>query len=306
MKRLIVKDLSYKEKLRLLCGDGSWHTCDLDGKLPKVKVTDASMGVRMPDENGKDIPSIAYPSLQMLANTWDTDAVRKYAECVADDCLDAGADVLLGPGVNIKRSPLCGRNFEYFSEDPYLAGIMAREYVAAMQAEGAAACVKHFCCNNLEYNRNLQSSCVDERTLREIYLKPFEIAIQAKPKSVMCSYNKINGVQGSENAYGFKILRDEFGFDGLIMSDWDAVYDRAKAAKAGLDLEMPFSEKNYQKLVSDFENGVISESEVDSCAQRVLDYIYGVKELAMGKKRKYTREERISFTQTVEEEGIVL
>lgn len=132
MKRLIVKDLSYKEKLRLLCGDGSWHTCDLDGKLPKVKVTDASMGVRMPDENGKDIPSIAYPSLQMLANTWDTDAVRKYAECVADDCLDAGADVLLGPGVNIKRSPLCGRNFEYFSEDPYLAGIMAREYVAAM------------------------------------------------------------------------------------------------------------------------------------------------------------------------------
>ena len=306
MKKLTVKDLSYKEKLRLLCGDGSWHTCDLDGKLPKVKVTDASMGVRMPDENGKDIPSIAYPSLQMLANTWDTDAVRKYAECVADDCLDAGADVLLGPGVNIKRSPLCGRNFEYFSEDPYLAGIMAREYVAAMQAEGAAACVKHFCCNNLEYNRNLQSSCVDERTLREIYLKPFEIAIQAKPKSVMCSYNKINGVQGSENAYGFKILRDEFGFDGLIMSDWDAVYDRAKAAKAGLDLEMPFSEKNYRKLVSDFGNGVISEREVDACAQRVLDYIYGVKELSKDKKRKYTPDERISFTQTVAEEGIVL
>lgn len=306
MKKLTVKDLSYKEKLRLICGDGFWHTSDLGGKLPRVKVTDASMGVRMPDENGKDIPSIAYPSLQMLANTWDTDVVRKYAECVADDCLDAGADVLLGPGVNIKRSPLCGRNFEYFSEDPYLAGIMAREYVSALQAEGAAACVKHFCCNNLEYNRMLQSSDVDERALREIYLTPFEIAIQAKPKSVMCSYNKINGVQGSENAYGFKILREEFGFDGLIMSDWDAVYDRAKAAKAGLDLEMPFSEKNYQKLVSDFENGIISEQEVDACAQRVLDYIYGVKELSKDKKRKHTLEERISFTQTVAEEGIVL
>ncbi len=306
MKKLSVKDLSYKEKLRLLCGDGFWHTCDLDGKLPKVKVTDASMGVRMPDENGKDIPSVAYPSMQMLANTWNLDVVRKYAECVADDCLEAGADVLLGPGVNIKRNPLCGRNFEYFSEDPCLAGTMAREYVAALQAEGAAACVKHFCCNNLEYNRMLQSSEVDERALREIYLTPFEIAIKAKPKSVMCSYNKINGVQGSENAYGFKILRDEFGFDGLIMSDWDAVYDRAKAAKAGLDLEMPFSEKNYNKLVSDFENGVISEREIDVCAQRVLDYIYGVKELSENKKRKYTIEERIAFTQTVAEEGITL
>ncbi|MCM1236857.1 MAG: glycoside hydrolase family 3 C-terminal domain-containing protein [Ruminococcus flavefaciens] len=306
MKKLTVKDLSYKEKLRLLCGDGKWHTCDLDGKLPKLKVTDASMGVRMPDENDNNIPSIAYPSLQMLANTWNIDVVRKYAECVADDCLDAGADVLLGPGVNIKRSPLCGRDFEYFSEDPCLSGIMAREYVAAMQSEGAAACLKHFCCNNLEYNRIHQSSDVDERALREIYLKPFEIAMQAKPKSVMCSYNKINGVQGSENEFGFKILREEFGFDGLIMSDWDAVYDRAKAAKAGLDLEMPFSEKNYEKFVSDFEKGVVSESEVDACAQRVLDYIYGVKELSEGKKRKYTQKERLSFTQTAAEEGIVL
>ncbi len=306
MKKLTVKDLSYKEKLRLICGDGSWHVCDLDGKLPKIKVVDASMGVRMAGDDGNDKKSVAYPSLQMLANTWNTDVVRKYAECVADDCLDADADVLLGPGINIKRSPLCGRNFEYFSEDPYLAGIMAREYVAAMQSEGAAACVKHFCCNNLEYNRNLQSSCVDERALREIYIKPFEIALQAKPLSVMCSYNKINGVQGSENAYGFKILRDEFGFDGLIMSDWDAVYDRAKAAKAGLDLEMPFSEKNYEKLVSDFENGVISESEIDACAQRVLDCVYGVKELSKNKKRKHTLEERISYTRAVAEEGIAL
>lgn len=306
MKKLTVKDLSIKEKLRLLCGDGCWHTYDLGGKLPKVKVTDASMGVRMPDENGKDIPSVAYPSLQMLANTWNIDVVRKYAECVADDCLDAGADVLLGPGVNIKRNPLCGRNFEYFSEDPYLAGIMAREYIYALQSEGAAACVKHFCCNNLEYNRMLQSSDVDERALREIYLTPFEIAMQAKPKSVMCSYNKINGVQGSENAFGFKVLREEFGFDGLIVSDWDAVRDRAKAAKAGLDLEMPFSEKNYNKLVYDFENGVISETEVDTCAQRVLDFIYGVKELSKDKKRKHTLKERISFTQTAAEEGIVM
>ena len=306
MKKITVNNLTVEEKLRLICGDGFWYTYDFDGKLPKIKVTDASMGVRMTGDDGKDKKSVAYPSMQMLANTWNTDIVRKYAECVADDCLAAGADVLLGPGINIKRSPLNGRNFEYFSEDPCLAGILAREYVAAMQSEGAAACVKHFCCNNLEYNRNLQSSCVDERTLREIYLKPFEIAMQAKPLSVMCCYNKINGVQGSENAEGFKILREEYGFDGLIMSDWDAVYDRAKAAKAGLDLEMPFSQKNYDKLVSDYNSDVISVEQIDECAQRVLNFIYGSKELQKGKSRKHSLEERIAFTQTVEEEGIVL
>ena len=306
MKKLTAKDLTTAEKLRLICGDGSWYTYDLNEKLPKIRVTDASMGVRMTGGDGKDKKSVAYPSLQMLANTWNTDIAREYAECVADDCLDAGADVLLGPGVNIKRSPLCGRNFEYFSEDPYLAGIMAREYVSAMQSEGAAACVKHFCCNNLEYNRMLQSSCVDGRAVREIYLKPFEIAMQASPLSVMCSYNKINGVQGSENANGFKILREEFGFGGLIMSDWEAVYDRAKAAKAGLDLEMPFSEKNYEKLVADYNAGLISVEETDCCAQRVLDFIYATKELQKGKTRKHTLDERIGFTQKAEEEGIVL
>lgn len=306
MKKVTAKELSTEEKLRLICGNGFWHTVDLNGKLPKIKVTDASMGVRMRDETDKDKPSVAYPSMQMLANTWNLDAVRTYAECVADDCIDYGADVLLGPGVNIKRNPLCGRNFEYISEDPYLAGVVAREYVSAMQSEGAAACVKHFCCNNLEYNRMLQSSCVDERALREIYLKPFEIAMRAKPLSVMCCYNKVNGVQGSENTSGFKILREEFGFDGLIMSDWEAVYDRAKAAKAGLDLEMPFSQKNYDKLISDFNAGIISTEEIEACAQRVLDYVYRVKELSSGKKRKHTVEERISFTQKAEEEGIVL
>ena len=127
MKKITVNNLTVEEKLRLICGDGFWYTYDFDGKLPKIKVTDASMGVRMTGDDGKDKQSVAYPSMQMLANTWNTDIVRKYAECVADDCLAAGADVLLGPGINIKRSPLNGRNFEYFSEDPCLAGILARE-----------------------------------------------------------------------------------------------------------------------------------------------------------------------------------
>lgn len=302
-------ELTTEQKLRLICGKDFWHTCDFDGAIASVRVTDASMGVRMPDESehgSGDKPSVAYPSMQMLANTWNTEMARTYAECVADDCLDYGADVLLGPGVNIKRSPLCGRNFEYLSEDPYLAGVMAREYVAAMQAEGVGACLKHFCCNNLEYNRLQQSSEVDERTLREIYYKPFEIACEAKPVSVMSSYNRINGVYGSEYKKGYNVLRNEYGFDGLIMSDWDAVRDRAKAAQAGLDLEMPYHAEHYEQLVADYKSGKITEEEIDECARRVLELVARCKKMQSGKKRKHTLSERIAFTQTAEQEGIVL
>lgn len=308
MKKTL-KDLTAEEKLRLICGKDCWHTCDFEGKLPYVRVTDASMGIRMPvnPESWDGVkPSVSYPSLQMLAHTWDLDTVKTYAECVADDCLDYGADILLGPGVTIKRSPLCGRNFEYFSEDPYLAGTLAKQYISALQSEGAGACVKHFCCNNLEYNRLQQSSEVDDRTLREIYYKPFEIACEAKPVSLMSSYNRINGVFGSEYKKGYDILRNEYGFDGLIMSDWDAVRDRTKAAQAGCDLEMPYHPEHFDALVDDFKAGKITEEEIDICAQRVLDLVYRCKEMQEGKKRKRTQEERIAFTQKAEEEGIVL
>lgn len=306
--KISLKDLTIEEKLRLLCGKDFWHNEDCCGQIPCLHMTDASMGVRMPDEsndwNGK--PSVAYPSLQMLANTWNIETVKKYAECVADDCLDAGADVILGPGINIKRDPLCGRNFEYFSEDPYLAGTMACEYVAAMQAEGVGACLKHFCVNNSEYNRLQQSSDVDDRTLREIYFKPFETALKAKPVSIMCSYNRVNGVYASEYKSGFDILRNEYGFKGLIISDWGAVRDRTASAKAGLDLEMPFHEDNYNKLVSDYKNGKISEAQIDACAERVLNFAYACEALKRNKKRKRSLEERIAFTQECAEEAIVL
>lgn len=305
-----IKELTTEEKLRLICGKDCWHTCDLNGKLPFIRVTDASMGVRMPanpeDWGGGDKPSVSYPSSQMLANTWNLETVRAYAECVADDCLDYGADILLGPGVNIKRNPLCGRNFEYYSEDPYLAGVIAREYISAMQQEGAGTCLKHFCANNLEYNRMQQSSEVDERTLREIYYKPFEIACEAKPVSVMCSYNKINGLQGSEYKKGFFVLREEYGFNGAIISDWGAVYDRTKAAKAGLDLEMPFLQSNYEKLLEDYKAGKITEEEITVCAARVLDMVVRCKQLQEGKKRKYTQQERVEIAQKAAEEGVVL
>lgn len=151
-----------------------------------------------------------------------------------------------------------------------------------------------------------QSSDIDERTLREIYYKPFEIALEAKPVSVMCSYNRINGVYASEYKKGFEILRKEYGFDGIIVSDWGAVHDRTASAKAGLDLEMPFNEENYKRLVNDYNSGKISEEEIDECAERVLRFVYRINELQKGKKRKYARKERIAFTQEAEEEGIVL
>lgn len=304
------EELTTEQKLKLLCGKDSWHTEDFDGTIPSVRVTDASMGVRMPvnpDQwSSGDRPSVSYPSMQVLACTWNTEVVKNYAECVADDCLDAGADLVLGPGINIKRSPICGRNFEYLSEDPYLSGIMAKMYVTAMQDEGVGACIKHFCCNNLENNRFEQSSDVDERTLREIYYRPFEIACEARPVSLMSSYNRINGVYGSEYKIGYDILRNEFGFDGLIMSDWDAVRDRTAAAKAGLDLEMPFHKEHYEQIVRDYENGKISLKEIDILARRVYDFVERTKKLHKTEKRKHSLESRLDFARNIEEEGIVL
>ncbi len=289
-----VKELTLEEKLRLLCGHGNWHTEDFEGRLERVRMTDASMGIRMPlnpNEWQDERPSIAYPSMQMLANTWNTEVVREYAECV---------------GVNIKRDPLCGRNFEYLSEDPFLAGVMGREYISAMQEEGAGTCVKHFCANNSEINRRQQTSDVDERVLREIYYKPFEIACEAKPVSLMCSYNRINGVRAAEYKKGFDVLKKEFGFDGIIISDWDAVRDRTASANAGLGLEMPFHKDHYEQLVADYKTGKLSDETLDELAGQVLEFVARCKKLQKGKKRKYTQEERIAFTQRAEEDGIVL
>ena len=305
-----LQDLTAEEKLRLICAKGFWNTEDIDGKVPSLSVSDGPVGVRKvtTDENGKqyDLPSVAYPAIQCLANSWSEELVRSMGEALADDCLEKQVDILLAPGVNIKRHPLNGRNFEYFSEDPYLAGTLAKEYIEGLQECGVGACLKHYYANNLEYNRLEQSSDVDERTLREIYLKPFEIACKAKPVSAMCAYNRINGVYASENKKGFRILREEFGFDGVILSDWGAVRDRTAAAKAGLDIEFPFDQRNYEKLLADYHAGAISEEEVDACAQRVLDLIVRCKRMSAGKTPKTNVEERLAVAQRIAEEGIVL
>ena len=165
MKRLTLNDLSAEEKLRLICSDGFWHTPSLDGKLPRVSVSDGPVGLRkeLRYEDGRveTIPSVAYPAVQSLANSWSREGARAMGEALADDCIENEVDILLAPGVNIKRCPLNGRNFEYFSEDPYLAGTLAYEYIDGLQQSGVGACLKHYYCNNLEYNRLEQSSEVD-------------------------------------------------------------------------------------------------------------------------------------------------
>ena len=308
--KLTLEDLTVEEKLRLLCGKDFWHIGDLNGKLPSILTSDGPVGVRhtVPVEGSADktVPSVAYPSVQVLANTWSTECARLTGEALADDCLDQDIHLLLAPGVNIKRSPLCGRNFEYFSEDPLLAGTLAREYIVGLQSRGVGACVKHYLANNLEYDRFHQSSEIDERTMREIYYKPFEIACEAKPVSAMCSYNRVNGEYASENKKGFKVLREEFGFDGIVVSDWGAVRDRTAAAKAGLDVEMPFNEQNYEKLAEDYRAGKISEEEVDACARRVLDFIYRMNDMHAKAKAKTSVEERSARARKVAAEGIVL
>lgn len=310
MKKVTLSELTISEKLRLLCCDGWWNTFSFDGKLPSVEVSDGPVGLRKgrTDENGKAFcpKSVYYSSVQTLANTWNEELAKQMGECLADDCKDNGIDILLAPGVNIKRHPLNGRNFEYLSEDPLLAGIMAKNYISGLQSQGIGACLKHFCCNNLEYNRFEQSSEVDERTLREIYYVPFEIACEAKPVSIMCAYNRVNGKYASENAKGFKVLREEFGFDGAIYSDWEAVRNRTEAAKAGLDIEFPYNDNNYKKLVEDFENGKITEAEIDVCAERILNMIYRCKEMQDGKGVKRTVDQRLDVAEKIAEEGIVL
>ena len=189
---------------------------------------------------------------------------------MADDCIAKGVDIILGPGVNIKRTPLCGRNFEYYSEDPYLAGTLARAYINGVQERGIGTSLKHFACNNRERDRFFQSSEVDERTMHEIYLEAFRIAIQAKPWTVMCSYNPINGVYASENKYLLNdVLRKEFSFSGVVVSDWGAVRDRVKSLKAGVDLSMPDNQEFVPQLEKAERESKLPMKELDESVSRL-------------------------------------
>lgn len=312
-----VQDFTLEEKLKLLTGGTNWTTTDLAGKVKALFLCDGPNGLRkieitskMTDEGGiitskQTLSATAMPTLSVVSNTWNLELSYLDGETIADECLEKKVDVLLAPGVNIKRNALNGRNFEYFSEDPYLTGKMARAYIDGVQSKGVGTSLKHYCCNNSEHDRNGASSEVDERTLREIYLPAFEECVKSKPWTVMCSYNPINGVYASAHKKLLKnVLRDEFGFDGLIVSDWGAVHDHSKAIKATLDLRMPYNANAYQELKTAYDNGTLTEEEIDCCVQNVLDLI----EKATNSKQeiKMSKEQRHLNAVEVAKEGIVL
>lgn len=306
---------SLEEKMRLLTGKDWWTLYDIEGRLPKVELHDGPHGLRRAVyemENGKIksrtyFPATAMPTLSMLANTWNPSLARLEGETIADEFIEYDKDVLLGPGVNIKRTPLCGRNFEYFSEDPYLSGTMGKAYIEGVQSKGIGACLKHYCANNREYDRDHQSSEVDERTLREIYLTAFELALSAEPWCVMSSYNPINGVYSSENAYLLKdVLRNDFGFQGLIMSDWYGVRESSRAHKAGLDLEMPYRNEAYEELLRAYNEGRLSEDEINARVSKILEFIEKVYNSRKTRTATLTHAERHENARKIAKEGIVL
>lgn len=308
MEKIDIKKLSLKEKVLLLTGADIWRTYGANGKLKQLFLADGPQGLRMIDtETNKPFNATALPACHVLANTWNKDMAYEYSSAIADECILHNADVLLGPGVNIKRNPLCGRNFEYFSEDPFLSGELGKAYVKGVQDKGIGACVKHYCANNNEYDRCYQSSEVDNRTLHEIYLRPFEMCMEEKPWSIMCSYNPINGIYASENRKLLNdVLRKEFGFDGLIMSDWGAVHNPLYAVKATLDLCMPHH-KDYQDiLLKAVEDGKLTEKEIDERVQKVLDLIEKSESNYSKRKISYTDEQRHEKAVEVAKEGVVL
>ncbi len=310
--RFHISAFTMDEKIRLLAGrSDNWHTEDFGGKLPSVFMSDGPIGLRTPvySEKGEELydsPAVAYPDGQVLSQTWDPTLAYEMGTLLADDCVEKGVDVLLGPGVNIKRDPICGRNFEYFSEDPYVSGVFGREYIRGLQDNHISATLKHYCCNNLEYGRLWVSSEVDERTLREVYVRPFEIAMEAKPHTVMSSYNAVNGVKVSQHKKLNDLLRNTLGFDGLLMSDWGAVVDHAASVKSGVDLEMPYSQAGYEQLKAAVESGEVTEAEIDACVRRVLDLVELCQENRPKRSIKTTADHRRKASQRIAEEGIVL
>jgi len=279
----IINDLTLEEKAALVGGDDFWHTVGVERHgVPRIMVSDGPHGLRtqkQADEQdqagiGNSEPATCFPTACNLHASWDPELVKQVGAAIAAESRSLGVAVVLGPGANIKRSPLCGRNFEYISEDPYLAGTMATAMVQGIQSQNVGTSLKHFAVNNQETDRLRVSADVDERTLREIYLPAFEMTVKnAKPWTVMCAYNALNGTLVSTNRWLLNdVLRDEWGFDGLVVSDWGAVGDRVASVRAGLDLEMPPAKGRSDVAVIDAVNdGSLSMEELDACVRRVLE-----------------------------------
>ena len=282
--KALVSQMTLEEKCGLLSGLDFWHTKPV-GRLgvPSCMVSDGPHGLRKQDLEADhlgmndSIKAVCMPAACATAASFDRDQINLMGQSIGNSCQHESLSVVLGPAVNIKRSPLCGRNFEYFSEDPYLAGEMSAAFINGVQSKNVGTSIKHFAANNQEHRRMSSSSNVDERTLREIYFPAFEISVKkAQPWTVMCSYNRLNGTYASEHPWLLtEVLRDEWGFEGYVVSDWGAVSNRVAGVKAGLDLEMPSSNGvNDRKVMQAVLSGKLEEKYVDLACERILNINY--------------------------------
>lgn len=311
----LIAGLTLEQKCSLLSGMDFWQTEEIKGKIPAAFLSDGPSGLRKQakaaDHLGLNpsIPAVCMPSSATVANSWDPELAYLVGKTIGEEASAAEVTLLLGPGVNMKRNPRCGRNFEYFSEDPYLAGKMAGGYIRGVQSNGIGSCIKHYAANNQEIRRMTSDSIVDERALREIYLEAFEIAIkESNPAAVMTSYNKLNGIYANENEHLLReILRNEWGYNGVVVSDWGGDNDRVAALKASSDLEMPTSGgETDAEVVAAVKEGKIAESYVDESVDRLLEMILKASENLKKASREFDKDAHHLTAQKVAEESIVL
>ena len=310
----LISKMTLEEKVGLCSGKDGWYLKGIDRLgIPEIMLTDGPHGVRKANPEGKfslenSVPATCFPSAVTSACSWNPELLYEMGVALGEECLQEKVSVLLGPGVNMKRSPLCGRNFEYFSEDPLLAGELAAGWINGVQSQGVGTSLKHFAVNSQEKKRLAIDSVVDERTLREIYLTAFEIAVKkAQPWTIMSAYNKVNGTYASENRHLLKeILRDDWGFEGIVVTDWGAANDRVAGIENGNELEMPNS-KGYhdKKICSAVRNGKLSVDVIDESADKMLSLIKK-SEAAIKDGYTYDKEAHHNLAKKIYSESIVL
>ncbi len=311
IKELLNK-MTLEEKAALCTGATDWTTTRIERLgVPELIVSDGPHGVRrepnLHELDAESLPATCFPTASCTASTWDVDLIHAMGETLAEECIALKVDVVLGPGANMKRTPLCGRNFEYFSEDPFLAGQMAASFISGVQSKGVGTSLKHYATNNQETRRMVINAEIDERTLREIYLPAYETAVKiGKPWTVMCAYNKLNGTYCSENhKLLVDILKNEWGFEGLVVSDWGAVHDRVASLKGGLDLEMPGPrDLHVKEVIQAVRSGKLDEAVLDEAVQRILGIVFKSAETLKG--GAFDREAHHALARRIASEGIVL
>jgi beta-glucosidase len=311
----LVLQMTLEEKAGLCSGLNFWQlkaTERLD--IPSIMVTDGPHGLRKQigaaDHVGLNdsVPATCFPTASALAATWNRDLIHQVGVALGEECRQEKVAVILGPGANLKRSPLCGRNFEYFSEDPYLSGEMAKSHINGVQSQGVGTSLKHYVANNQEYRRMSIDTIVDERALREIYLAGYEIAVkEAQPWTVMCSYNRINGIYASDHKYLMTdILKEEWGHEGLVVTDWGAMNERVTAIKAGVELEMPGTKNgNDELIVTAVKAGELDEATLDNAVERILTLVFKAEE-TLAQDFAYDAAEHHLLARKVAGEGAVL